>query len=333
MATLVPGGARHQAVRVTSPPSQSWASPAAGFAAAGTLAIGFAAWILGRWAVDGGAHAVPFYGYQISPDRAALTWAQQATAGALVLLIGVALVRRSRASGRVSLDLAMFAGYFLCFWQDPISNFARLNVVFNHYALNVASWGPYIPWWHGPDPGYQAETILGAGVFTYALIILWVWLQDALTARIARWRPGWGWARLLPACFVAGVLADALIEGIWLNTGSYAYLAPFGPLTLFGGHWYEYPVLNTAVIVTAFLTTPVVVMRHNERAHHTTPLIFRGTEQMSRRLAGAVRILAAAGFVNMIMLAYMIVLVALSVKGGPAPSGIPGYLWPAGLGR
>ncbi|WP_424639434.1 spirocyclase AveC family protein [Embleya sp. AB8] len=291
-------------------------------------AIAFQLWVFGRWAADGGFRAVASSGYEISSGRAAVTWAAQIAIGLTALVLGVVLVRSAWRARQVTLNLALFAGFMLSFWQSPLFNYEQRAIVLNRYALNVATWGPYIPGWNSPAPQAQAESLLGLSGASFGLLLFWPWAQDWVTRRIAEWRPGWSWGRLLPVSLAAGVVTAALIEVIWMNTGLYAYATPLRGLTLFAGHWYGLPLLFP-VVAALLIATPVVVLRHYARLHGTEVYLFRGSERLGRRTGQTLRLLSGVGLANIQLLCYFAANVLIAhALGGSTPTDMPSYLWP-----
>jgi hypothetical protein len=280
-------------------------TPAAVFAALGVMFIAFQLWILIRWAADGKAHAVPSMPESMSAPHAVVTWLLQA----MVLLLAVTftgiVVGQCRRAGHITFDAALLLGYFLSFWQSPLFNYEKVALVVNHHSVNMTTWGPYIPGWDSPNPEDQPETLLGISGAGFVVLMTWVWIQAWLTRRIARRFPDWTWNRLLPACLLAGLIVDFLIEGIWMNTGFYSYTAPPATPTLLHGHWFGVPLLYFAA-VTLFISTPAVVIRHDAQTRGTVPYIFCGTQNLGLRLNGTVRLLAGAGLANILLLTYFI---------------------------
>ncbi|MGW2601540.1 spirocyclase AveC family protein [Streptomyces klenkii] len=304
-------------------------APAIAFAALGTAALLAQAWILTRWAIAGGIRPGARPPGAISPGRTALTRTLQGAVAAAVILTAFLLIRRSRRAGHVAPDTALFAGFILCFWQDPLLNYARIAVNFNHYDLTVSTWGPFIPGWHGPHPGQQVQSVIN-GDLGYGLVILWVLLMGAITTRVARRRPRWGWNRLLPVSVAAGTVMNFTFQFPWILAGGFGYAAPVRPLTIFADHWYNYPFLNTSAWLLLVIT-PLVVMRHTAAARGTPPLLFHGIDHLGGRPANLVRLLAGIGLTNILMLTYMTAHNLLTALGGPMPPDTPGFLWPLAL--
>lgn len=278
-------------------------SPAAVCAALGVIFITLQLWIFIRWAADGQAHPVSSTPDNISTPRAILTWILQA----LVLLLAVVftgiIVRQCRRAGHITFDAALLLGYFLSFWQSPLFNYEKIALVVTPHSVNVTTWGPYIPGWDSPHPQDQPETLLGLSGAGFITLMTWMWIQAWLTARITRHFPDWNWNQLLPACLLAGLAVDFLIETIWMNTSFYNYAAPPTTLIVLHGHWLGLPPLYYAA-ATLLISTAAVVIRHHAHTRGTVPYIFHGTQTLCPHLSGTMRLLAGVGLANVLLLAY-----------------------------
>lgn len=276
------------------------ATPSAFFAALGGLFLAGQLWIFIRWAADGNAHPVPS-----SASPTIVTWALQAVVLLLAIVFTGVVVRQSRRAGHVTFDAALLLGYFLSFWQSPLINYEKVALVVSHRSVNVTTWGPYIPGWDGPSPRSQAETLLGISGVGFIALMTWMWSQAWLTGRIARRHPDWTWGRLLPASLPAGLAVAFLLESIWMNTGFYSYTVTSSPLTPLHGHWFG-PHLLYYAVVTLFISTPAVMIRHDARTRGADPYIFRGAR------SDAVRLLAGVGLANLLLLTYFVTCVLIT---------------------
>jgi Spirocyclase AveC-like len=304
-----------------------WAQPVTILAGLGLLFLAVQVVVFTSWALDDAAHPVPADRYPISPGRATLLWVLQAAVAAIAITVSVVAIHRCLRTRQVTFDAALILGYTLAFWQSPLASYTQLVVVSSPHALNMATWGPYLPGWDSPHPEQQHEGLFALSGLGYTTLILWVWLQAFLIGRITNRFPRWGWLRVLLAAFVAGIAVDLLIEGVWLSTGIYTYLTHIPGWTLFPGRWYGLP-LPYAAVVSAFISTGPALMRHYESAHGATPFIFCGIHQYRPHTRAAVRLAAGVGAVNVLLLAYFAGLVVLAALAGtPNLAVIPGHLW------
>ncbi|MEH6374741.1 spirocyclase AveC family protein [Streptomyces sp. KLMMK] len=293
------------------------------------MALLLQAVVYGQWAADGGIRDGAPGDYEISPGRLVIIWGFQGFLVLGVIVFGVLLVRDCRRARTVTLPAALFVGFYFCVWLDPILNYRYLTYIANRQAPNVTSWGPYIPGWNPPHPELAIESLFAASGFVYGLMVAWPLLQWLITDRIAAKRPHWGMARLLAATMVVGVVVDTVAEGLWLQTGLLSYPSSLQALSLFGGHWYQVP-LQMGLMVALLFGTPIVMMRLYAIRHGTTVHIFRGSETVSTRWSGWLRLLAGIGFTNVLILVFCIVAQFVQYFAGtdPMPADTPAYLWP-----
>jgi hypothetical protein len=96
--------------------------------------------------------------------------------------------------------------------------------------------------------------LFSAPFYTYGLFGGVLILNYLMRRAKARW-PAMGTFGLVAVCFVAAAVLDFLTENVYVRLGSYSYLGVYKPLTLFYGHYYEFPLLVplfTGATVTGF---------------------------------------------------------------------------------
>jgi hypothetical protein len=167
-------------------------------------------------------------------------------------------------------------------------------------ALNVVSWGPYIPGWHGPNATGQVETF-AAGVPTfYMLIIVWYWPVYALVRRVTSAHPEWSLARMVGLVVVIGVVVELLAEIVWLASGTYTYT--LGP-SLFSGEARQQPLLQAGTF--AYLSLLPVMMKLLADRRGREVAIFRGGTLLPPRMWNSARLRAGSGFTNVICIGFL----------------------------
>lgn len=305
-----------------------WASPVALWSALGAGVLLFQAVVLGRWIAAGGLHAVPDGDYRISTGRAVLTWIGQGLMFAIIVTCVAVVTYRSRKAREITFDATIVIGFGLSFWLAPLSNARDLVAIGNRYALNVSTWGPYLPGWHGPAPHLQVETVVAASILMYIPVITWVWAQLWLMTRISRRHPEWGMVRLTPIFLLTGALLDAIFEIVLVaGLGMYNYPSANQQLALFGGHWYQIPLGH--VIAGILLSTPTAMVWHYANRHGGDIPLFRGTTAFPARARNWLRVLSGIGFTNLVMFGWMLISMNTTLLGtDPMPADMPGWLWP-----
>ncbi|MFE3202326.1 spirocyclase AveC family protein [Embleya sp. NPDC059237] len=314
--------------RTTGPRTRRWRSPIALWAGCGIIAVLVQTAIFTRWLAAGNIHSAP-KDFTIPTYRAALIWAEQAVAILIVVFCFVVAWRQSRREHNVSWNAALIIGGTFTFWLGFLSCWDRQYAAANRYALNITSWAPYVPGWHGPYPERQIESIVGAQMLMYTAIIAWPWLQLFLLHPILRRKPHWGLARLIPALLITGLVADLLIEGTLIVLfGAYSWPVANRDLALFGGHWYQLPLVSVAVGAVTMACMPTFMQLRAERSGRPVH-IFRGGELFARPAHAWLRVLAGVGFMNAVMGLYWVLLPLFATASGPdpLPADMPGWLW------
>ncbi|MBF6130195.1 spirocyclase AveC family protein [Nocardia brasiliensis] len=284
------------------------------------------AWILFRWAVADGIHIGFDRDAGVSPIRAGVVWILQgATVVACIVVVSV-LIRQCRREHRITFDTAVTVGFTLCAWQDPLLDLARPVFFHSYYSLHFdPNWGPHLPGWSHAELDHPITLAIIPGGIAYPVMITCIWLQFWLVARISRWRR----IRRSWQVWLVGAASGAVVvlafESVLIAAGIYSYPHAIRALSLWPGHWYQYPLTEMATWI-AFLTT-ITMMRYYAVTKGTPAAVFRDGLRREDNRAWA-RLLAGIGLANAAMISYVIVNVALTAFGGPTPTDTPGYLLP-----
>jgi hypothetical protein len=312
---------------ITEATPRTRATPARVWAGVGVVFLVFQAWVLGRWVIGTGVHVTFDRNADISVGHAAVLWGLQGLVAGGVIVVVVVLVRQCRRERRLTFDTAITIGFTLCAWQDPLLLYFKPTYFVNQYLVQFnLNWAPYFPGWSRPDNPQSITTVICPSGLSYPILMTAIWIQCLLTNWVAQWRPHWGIPRILAASFLASSVVVCACEAVAIGTGTYSYPWSIQSLSLWGGHWYQYPL--TEMISLAIFFTVIAIMRHTLHAHGTTPHIFRGAETEPGRRSTWMRLLAGVGLVNTLMLFYVIVNDALAFLGDPIPIDTPSYLWP-----
>ncbi|MEU1390037.1 MULTISPECIES: spirocyclase AveC family protein [unclassified Nonomuraea] len=300
------------------PPATPKAAGRALWAGIGTLCLAAQSWVAAVWITRGGLHAVPSSGLDLSDAPRVIGWAMQAAMAVLVLLVVLHAIRDCVRARTVTVAAALAAGYLLAAWTDVLVNYARPAFVYNRSLINVATWGPAIPGWHSPQPQWQAEPILvvGFGFLAAAVLAHATAAVAAITLQRFRLR---GPVPTYLTCALAGALIDTAVEMLWIRSGAFAYPYAIREVSLFAGHWYQFPLTHPLLIGTTFIG-PAALLLCRHRQGHLTILSPHPVRH------GMVTLLAGVGIVTAMILAFSAATVALSLHGGPPPPDLPSYL-------
>lgn len=297
-----------------------------GWAALGAVCLALQAYVLVRWAADGGYRLVdvPGEGGAERGHRRVLDIAFPALSAAGVVGLALWLYRRCRAERRVSFDALLFAGVLFAGWLSPLMNWFHPVLVSNTHVWGaVGSWGPYMPGWQGSAPGMEAELpLVTFSVCSTALLGVLACCHVLARAR-DRW-PGvrpWQLVGVAVATAVALDLSEPAISLIGLSVWSKA----LPEVSLWSGAWYQFPLyqLLTAALASGFLSA----LRFFRDERDET-LVERGAWRLPGRVRLWARFLAVVGGVHVVMGGYTALHVLLSLVGGQPPDELPGFFRP-----
>ncbi|MGX1778607.1 spirocyclase AveC family protein [Nocardia brasiliensis] len=295
------------------------------FAAVGVVFLAVQCWILGRWIISDGVHVTFDSNADIGPLRAAVVWALQGALVAAFVGVVIVLVRQCRREHTITFDTAIAVGFACCAWQDPLLEWLRPTFYHSYYSLHFApNWGPQLPGWDHPALHQPITLAIVPSGLGYPVMITCVWLQCWLADTVIRRRRRWKTARTLAAFTVAAGIVVLTFELILIGAGIYSYPLAIQSLSVWGGHWYQYPI--TEMLTWMLFLTAIAFMRSRPGARGTeSPL---STAEVVGRTTALRRLLAGIGFTNALMITYVVVNVALTYFGGPIPQDTPSYLVP-----
>ncbi|MEU3462926.1 spirocyclase AveC family protein [Streptomyces sp. NPDC006733] len=288
------------------------------WAGLGVLCLLAQTWVFARWAADGNAHAYPSGGYDIPEPLRISTLALEIVVTVGILAAAVLLWRLSRTAGHVTLYTTLFTGYLLSFWTNPYSGTVYHAAGHNRYSLNVVSWGPYLPGWHGPFPQIESF-ILNA---SYPVSLIWAVIGVAVAGHLKQRRPSWTRARVAALTAVIIFVVDVPLETAYMRPGGWAYPRALSYLTLFEDDWYRIPLTSPFTMVL-FVTMPVVLMYLYTKPGKEVWLL-EGSLQLPPRARTPIRLLAGIGFINLSMMAFQWFMVMASLVSYQA--GLPSWI-------
>jgi hypothetical protein len=228
------------------------------------------------------------------------------------------IIKPWRAAGRIQTDGLMCLAMLTMYWQDLVPNMFKTTFVYNSAMLNWGSWANFVPGWISPNGETYAEPLIFAFPSYIAMVMpgmaIGCWVMRRLSAR----KPRMGKFGLFMACFATLAIIDLVVEPAWLMLGLYSYVAPIRSLTIFGGHYYQFPVYEA--ILWPLSWSGMACLRHFKDDKGRT-VVERGIDSLrvTGRARTGVRFLAFAGIFNVLLLAY---------NGTWAVLGIMGDSWP-----
>jgi hypothetical protein len=208
------------------------------------------------------------------------------------------VVKPIRRDGRMSLDGMMFLGLLTVYWQDPIQAWIQPTFMFNTNMFQFGSWSPFVGVTM-PNSQLYSEPFLFEGVgWAVAVLPFMICANWVMRKAKARW-PGlrpWG---LVLICFGLMVLFDLAMEPAWLLMGICTYPGAIRSLTIFHGHYYQFPLYEAFLWGACWTALACVRYFRNDRGE---TIAERGIEQVraTPRQKGWLRFLAIAGLFNVL---------------------------------
>jgi hypothetical protein len=231
-------------------------------------------------------------------------------------------IRPWRRERRLGTNALLALAFQSMWWQDTFANLLQPVVVFNSAFFNLGGWNPHIPGWLSQHGNLTAAPLLW-DPFIYIYAFLGPALVGAALLRKAKARwPALGKFGLVAVAYGFFVICDLIMEPLlWLPWGMYTYASVIPSLTLFYGHYYQFPVYE-AILWPACWTIFAAVLFFKDDNGQT--VVERGIERLrvTPRQKTWVRGLAYCGGVNLVVFVYSCVHIVLSAYTGPWPEDI-----------
>lgn len=274
------------------------ARPVVAWAVVGALCVALTVYEWAAWLIRGHAKPAPV-GDSPVPDWlqvSLIVWQIVFPLAALVVVWKV-LVQPWRRERTLTFD-----GMFLIAWavawamQDSWFNYTRQWFNYNALLFNLGCPQCEVPGWQSPYPERVAEPLFVLSLYMFALFCGCVLCNKVMRAAKARW-PRLGTLGLVGVALGTMAIADVVCEIIWARTGTFSYVAAIPEVTLFAGHYYQYPV--TQAIIWGFPWGLIACLRYFRNDRGET-LAERGTNQLnvSPGKKTAIRLLAVIGLLN-----------------------------------
>lgn len=227
-------------------PVKAWAFVGAAFLAVEIYALAW--WLATGTRTPAGSTPVPAY-----MKFFIVFWWIVISLGLPVFLY-IVLVKPWRRGGSITLDGLLSLAFLTIWWMDPMSNWFRPWITYNAWGPNLGNWTPHIPGWFSPNAGAVAEHVAFI-IPGYCWVVFGMVMVGNLVMRKtkARW-PHMSRAGVVGICFLFFLVFDAVAEPIWMMSGLYSYAGAIPSLTIFYGHYFQYPIYN-GVLVAAWWTT------------------------------------------------------------------------------
>jgi Spirocyclase AveC-like len=212
---------------------------------AAVLVLQVFAWV--RWGLSGHMKPAPVFANDGMPRWMLINLQimQVVNVVASIVIIYWFVIRPLIRERRLSFD-GMLVLTWIQLWllQDPIENWTQNNFAYNSHFANRGSWTSSIPGWVAPDSYKMGEPFLfGLGAYVGGMflpMLLCCWFMRKVKQRY----PRIGVAGLIGVAIAFMTVFLFVLETIWVRTGMYSYLAVVNKLSLWSGHYYQYPLYS-----------------------------------------------------------------------------------------
>lgn len=278
------GARRHEAVEQKKTPGvKLWAIP-------GTLILLLEAYVLIKWVTGPNFKAVK-PGVTPVPDAIKI-------AGGIVTYGGIPAAmfclykwayRPWRMTGRLSTSAMLMLWFAVFGWfMDPFANLMTPYFTYNSWFPNMGSWVHDIPFWQSVTAGRPGAMQAYPLLFVIPAYVWGLWGVVAAQAQSMRWArrrwPAMSNAVLVFLSFWWGFVVFTTLELVYMRCGLYGYHATIPSLTLWYGHYYQYPIYESFFDAFWCLGYASLLYFRDDRGNS---LAERGTETLKVGAAGA----------------------------------------------
>ncbi len=292
------------------------------WAVLGAAFILFELYLYTRWIVSGNA----------TPNRggasAAPGWMHAAVwihvALGIVALAGWFwwyLVRPWRRERRITSDGLLMLGCMTAFWGDLAANYFRYWVVYPTVWPNLGAWYNFIPFWQTPRGQLQVEATIFFLPMYAVCMFGFTSIACAAMRRIKVRRPQTSKIALFLVAWLIMALVDLVLEIFWVRLGLFIYPGTIDALTLFNGHYYQFPIYEAVFWGLGWAILSSVRFFRNDRGE---TVVERGVSKLrtSQRQKTVLRFLALAAVANLSLLNYNLITALIATQASDWPKDV-----------
>jgi hypothetical protein len=244
-------------------------------------------------------------------------------------LIWTQIIQPYRKTGAPKTVGLLGVAFFIAIFWDPAMNWIQQGCVYNPYFFNRGFLSPYIPGWMSPRGGLLAEPLLAwAGGYPGFLILMAVSglaLMRLLKARF----PTISNTTLMAAGLIGSMACDAVVETLLIrHSGIYAYPGSIRALSLFGGHWYQFPIYESLCFGGWVGFCSILLYFKDDKG---LTWVERGVEKLdmcknSNFRKALVRAIAVLGFCQVVeLIVYVLPMPLFTANADPFPDDTPAF--------
>lgn len=291
---------RQEAVEMKKVPAiKLWAIP-------GAIIVLFEAYVLLRWVTGANFKSVA-PGVTPIPDAIKI-------AGSIVTYAGIPAAifclykwawKPWRTSGRVSTSAMLMVWFATFSWfMDPFANLFTPYFTYNAWFPNMGSWVHDIPFWQSVTAGHPGAMQAYPLLFVIPAYVWGLWGVVAAQASSMRWArrrwPAMSNAMLVFLSFWWGFVVFTILELVYMRCGLYGYHATIPSLTLWYGHYYQFPIYESVFDAFWCLGYASLLYFRDDKGNS---IVERGVDKLRIKREGgrtAMRFLALTGIATVI---------------------------------
>lgn len=302
--------------------------PGTALAVVGVAFLALIIYVLARWFAGPNFHTVhaPAGSHESTLVKIAVPGTEILSTAFNIPLIWFWIIKPKLRTGSFSL-LGLISLASATVWiLDPLQNYFTFGFSYNAHLLNWGSWGPYLPGFLTPNMGRWPENPLMAGStyiwFNFGIPVMFVWVWRRMESRFPKWTA----VRTILALLLTMALLDAIMEVAFLRMRVYGYPGADQSLSLFPGHFYQYPVYVGVTTALFWFAMATLVYYVDDKGHSWAE---RGIEKLrvGSRMRTFVRWLALVGACQLIFIvSYFIPSWLWYSHHSPIPADTPAYM-------
>lgn len=278
------------------------ATPIKWWAGLGAVFLVFQLYLYGRWMTSS-----DFRPTAEGPDqlptwmRVTVTIIEMMSVVGFVLAVYFLLYRPWRRDGKISFYGLLVPAYLTMYWQDLFCNIVKPTFTYNSHFLNRGSWYEFIPGWSLPNANRMPEPwVFSFPVYVVGLLLP-ILLAFVVVRRIHARHPQLGTAGILGSWALVVTPIVVVLDIMFVRLGAYVYAGTIPSLTLFSGHFYQYPLYEILCFGMLAVGWGSIFSFRDDKGYS---FVERGVDSIrgTPRQRTALRFLALSGFLNVVFL-------------------------------
>ncbi|KAF2186201.1 hypothetical protein K469DRAFT_687205 [Zopfia rhizophila CBS 207.26] len=204
--------------------------------------------------------------------------------------------RKTEERGRFSLDGRHVVGGLLAVFADGFLNCYQYIFMWNAHSINLGVWAKFLPFHNHEASSRYAESLLwGPPMYIYFCAGFGI-IGCGFASHIRNQFPHLTNAGVFTIVWVIEFILDFIIENLAIRiTHGYGFAKTYGPLTLFPGKVYQFPIYESVFVASLGCVFTAMRLKAYGSPHGLSP-IEKGYWNWPRRIQGLVRTFAIIGF-------------------------------------